>query len=214
MAGRVHISVASIISFTSVETALDRSVHCIGYSMADTVLDDALADFDIPADRLQAASLTSAPAESSAGVSQSQAQAAASFSAHPVPNGASSAVRDRTPASTPSSPLPEPKKSTKGGGKSVGFDPLGKGNARMKARMRNPAISPKPEPSSGASSSSSAQPPSKQTSSQATSKDSAKGKDVDKELAQGMAQLMADLAKVWKLGTPVTAAGRKLHMHT
>ncbi|CAL5228334.1 g11443 [Coccomyxa viridis] len=170
--------------------------------MADTVLDDALADFDIPADKLQAAALADKLQDASitdfqkdASADGLQGPAAASSSAAPVLNGASSAAHDSTSASKPFSPLPERKeKSTSAGG----FDPLGKGNLKKKAKAKNPPASRKADNPSEASSDSSSrpQPPGKHPASQTTSNSSAKeSKEVDTELAQGMAQLMADLAK-------------------
>ena len=168
--------------------------------MADTVLDDALADFDIPADRLQAASIADVSKVASA--ESSNKSAAASRSAAPVLNGASSAAHDSTSASKPLNALPDRKENSTAVEKSGSFDPLGKGNLKRKTKLRNPAASRKPDTATEASSSSSSrtQPPGKQPASQSTPTVSAKdNKEVDKELAQGMAQLMADLAKVWHL---------------
>ena len=163
-------------------------------SMADTVLDDALADFDVPADRLQAASVADVSKQASA--EGSQKYSAASRNSEPVLNGASSVAHDSTSASKPFNALPERKAKSTAVGQSSSFDPLGKGNLRKKTKVRNPAASRKPD-ATEPSSSSRAQPPGKQPVSHATPTcPPTDHKEVDKELAQGMAQLMADLAKV------------------
>ncbi len=193
--------------------------------MADTVLDDALADFDIPADRLQAAALADKLQDASISEFQkdaskegSQGHAAASSSAAPVLNGASSAAQDSASASKPFDPLPERKEKSTSVSQTGSFDPLGKGNLKKKAKAKNPPASRKPDNASEASSSSSGsrtQPPGKQPASQTPPPSSAKdNKEVDKELAQGMAQLMADLAKVWQLEPSCASAGMQLHIHT
>ena len=161
--------------------------------MADTVLDDALADFDIPADKLQAASLRNDAADGSAQVSEENA---ASSSAAAAPDGASSAPDDSKPASKPFNPLPKRKGKGTSAAQPGSFNPLGKGNVRKKATAQNPAALLKPDTASEASSSSRPQLPKKQSVSQSASKGSAKDREVENELAQGMAQLMADLAKV------------------
>ena len=158
--------------------------------MADTVLDDALADFDIPADRLQSAALK---ADATIDAAPAQQDIAASSSSAAVPGG-SSAPDDGGPSSKPFNALPERKKKSTAAGKAGSFDPLGKGNLRKKPTVRS---SPKPEPGSGAASSSSKpKPPDKQPGAAAPASGAARDTAMDKELAHGMAELMAELAKV------------------
>ena len=181
--------------------------------MADTVLDDALADFDIPADRLQAAIIPDVP--TAASVEDPHTNAVASSSAAPVLNEASAAAHDSTSASKPFDALPDRKAKSAATGESGSFDPLGKGNLKKKTKPRNPAASRKPDTASEASSSSRAQPPGKQPASQTTPAVSAKdNKEVDKELAQGMAQLIADLAKVWHPWLPCLCWNSNADVHT
>jgi len=161
--------------------------------MADTVLDDALADFDIPADKLQAVSLRDDATDGSAQASEKNA---ASSSADAAPDGASSAPDDSKPASKPFNPLPKRKEKGTFAAQPGSFNPLGKGNVRKKATAKNPAALLKPDTASEASSSSRPQLPKKQSVSQNAAKGLAKDREVESELAQGMAQLMADLAKV------------------
>ena len=127
--------------------------------MTDTVLDEALADFDIPADKLQAASLRNDAADGSAPPSVGNA---ASSSAAAAPNGASSAPDDSKPASKPFNPLPKRKEKGKSAAQPGSFNPLGKGNVRKKASAKNPAALLKPDSASEASSSSRPQQPKKQ----------------------------------------------------
>lgn len=165
--------------------------------MTDTVLDDALADFDIPTDGLQpAASKTDVPGKFS---QRREPNAASSAPAATVPNGASSAPDDNSSASQPFMYLQERKKKPADAGKPVSFDPLGKGNLRKKAPPGKPAACALPDAAAEASSSkcsSKPQPSKKQQASQSTAPGTSKDAAVDRELAQGMAQLMADLAKV------------------
>jgi len=161
--------------------------------MADTVLDDALADFDIPADKLQAASLRNNAAD---GFAQASEENAASSSADAAPDGACSARDDSKPASKPFNPLPKRKEKGTSAAQPGSFNPLGKGNVRKKASAKNPAALLKPDSASEASSSSRPQLPKKQSVSQSAARGLAKDREVESELAQGMAQLMADLAKV------------------
>lgn len=180
--------------------------------MTDTVLDDALADFDIPTDGLQpAAAKIDVPGNFSQRIELS---AASSAPAATVPNGASSAPDDNSSASQPFRSLPERTKKPADAGKPVSFDPLGKGNLRKKAPPGKPAACAMPDAAAEASStkrSSKPQPPKKQQASQSTASGTSNDEAVDRELAQGMAQLMADLAKV-KLPSPLHCTA--LHVAT
>ena len=88
--------------------------------MADTVLDDALADFDVQADRLEpAADQQDAPAPSTPMQQESYAASPAAASSHaPVLNEASSArTVNKLASPKPFNPLPERKKPNKAAGK-------------------------------------------------------------------------------------------------
>ena len=169
--------------------------------MADTVLDDALADFDVQADRLEpAADQQDAPAPSTPMQQESYAASPAAASSHaPVLNGASSAQNvDKLPSSKPFNPLPERRKPRKAAIKPGSSGPSAKGDERKKPTSNIAPASQKLSSEAGATSSSissRAQPPG----SQSASLDPASNATVDKELAQGMAELMAALAKVSRL---------------
>ncbi|CAK0785827.1 hypothetical protein CVIRNUC_009039 [Coccomyxa viridis] len=165
--------------------------------MADTVLDDALADFDVQADRLEpAADQQDAPAPSTPMQQESHAASPAAASSHaPVLNGASSARNvNNLPSPKPFNPLPERRKPSKAAGKPGSFGPSAKGDDRRKPTGKSVPASQKQSIEAGVASSSissSTQPPTRQP----DSSDPASSAPVDKELAQGMAELMAALAK-------------------
>ena len=169
--------------------------------MADTVLDDALADFDVQADRLEpAADQQDAPAPSTPMQQESHAASPAAASSHaPVLNGASSARNvNNLPSPKPFNPLPERRKPSKAAGKPGSFGPSAKGDDRRKPTGKSVPASQKQSIEAGVASSSissSTQPPTRQP----DSSDPASSAPVDKELAQGMAELMAALAKVSSL---------------
>ena len=169
--------------------------------MADTVLDDALADFDVQADRLEpAADQQDAPAPSTPMQQESYAASPAAASSHaPVLNGASSARHtNELPSPKPFNPLPERRKPEKAAGKLGSSGPSAKGGDRKKPTGKTVPAPQKQSIEAGATSSgisSRTQPPRRQP----DSSDPASSATVDKELAQGMSELMAALAKVLSL---------------